>query len=442
MGCSSSSAQTVDQEKRPSTKLEETNGDTFAVQNGIIAETSENNMSLGTLVDDLHQGIDNGEEALLVVMETQEEKGSEEDILTDLEPKPDPVTNEEPGLGTGPLQASSDLDLADLSVETAKPLVEDDKSIMGVVKMVRGEVNALEEEAWKKVHPIQDAIDVPAKLETKADRPTIEVEADFPPAIEQTSSAPVEASQEAAKPVVELGVTDATIAVPDQMLNSLEIEAENSPQVSSSVTQESPALTETPSSEVEPPPEASVEDSAATKFFDKPQSDTLVEDSNNAKSFEIKEAVIDTGIAVATIPEMPPSVLATNETQAEQQPPDEQSNSSFVTPKELAPHAGHSCPVESTSQASTLGAKEEVPVVASSSTLLLENSPKEVSDFDASPPSVAKDVELLAPEPTQTEIEANSPVTAPDQACDHLNPVPAAAECHQDLEKERAKKED
>ncbi|XP_077455057.1 uncharacterized protein LOC144073244 [Stigmatopora argus] len=518
MGCSSSSAQTVDQEKRPSTKPEESNGDTLAVQNGTIAETPEHNMSVGTLVDDLHQGVDNGAEALLVVMEIQEEKGSGEDLLTDLEPKPDPITNEKPGLGAGPLQASSDLDLADLPVEAAKPIVEDDKTTMGVVKMVRGEVNALEKEAWKKVHPVQDdGFDVPAKLETKAERPTIEVErvqADFPPAIEQASSVPVEASQEADKTVVELGVTDATIAVPDEMLTSLGIATENSPQVSSSVTHESPALTEAPSNEVEPPTEASVEDSATTKSFDEPPSEasvedsattksfdeppseasvedsattksfdeppseasvedsaitksfdeppseasvedsattksfdeppseTSVEDSATTKSFEVKEAVIDAGIAVATIPEMSPSVLATNETQAEQQPPDQQSNSSFVTPTELAPHAGPSCPAESTSQASTLGAKEQVPVVASSSTLLLESSPKEVSDFGASPPSVAKDVELPVAEPTQTEIEANSPVTAPDQACDPLNPVPTAAECHQDLEKERAKKED
>ncbi|XP_057690724.1 dnaJ-like protein MG200 homolog [Corythoichthys intestinalis] len=437
MGCSSSSAQTVDQEKRPGTKPEESNGSALAGQNGIIAETTEHNTTVSAIMNDLHQGSDDGEETLLVVMETQEDLASGEDPLTDLEPQQDPVTFEESGSDDGPAQASHDLALDDVPVKAVEPvmaipLVEDDNTTTGDVKMVQAEVSAREEETCKKELPVQDdAINLPAIEESKTERPTVEVEqvqTDVPSAVEQASTVLAEASPEVAEPVAEVGVTDAKVAdIPDEMVASLETPTENSLQISTSVIDESPASTEAPSKEVET------------------LADALVEDSTTAKSFEVNEAVIDTGIAVATIPEMPPSVVATNETQNEQQPADEESNGSFVMPSETAQQAEPICPAESTSsQASALVAKEQQLEVPSSSILVLESSSKEVSevlsDFGASPSSVASDVELPAAEPTQTEIEVNS--SAPDQAFDPSTEGPAAAECHQDVEQDRAKKDD
>ncbi|XP_031724467.1 fibrous sheath CABYR-binding protein-like [Anarrhichthys ocellatus] len=98
MGCSSSSAQTVDQEKRPGTKPEESNGDTVAARNGIIAEdaqTIEDQMQLPVqtaLPDDLQRGADDEAEAVLVALEAQEDLGSGEDLLSAPEPQPEPVS--------------------------------------------------------------------------------------------------------------------------------------------------------------------------------------------------------------------------------------------------------------------------------------------------------------------------------------------------------------
>uniref|UniRef100_A0AAV2MAX5 Uncharacterized protein n=1 Tax=Knipowitschia caucasica TaxID=637954 RepID=A0AAV2MAX5_KNICA len=87
MGCSSSSAQVVDQEKRPGTKPEEANGS--VVKNSFIAEngqTIEAQMQLPVQTDlpsDLHSlGLEEVTEPMLLALETQEELGSGVDLLS------------------------------------------------------------------------------------------------------------------------------------------------------------------------------------------------------------------------------------------------------------------------------------------------------------------------------------------------------------------------
>ncbi|XP_061633028.1 uncharacterized protein LOC133479722 isoform X2 [Phyllopteryx taeniolatus] len=424
MGCSSSSAQTVDQEKKPGTKPEESNGGTLAVQNGIIGETIEDKMQLpvSDLADDLQQEADDGAEAVLVVMEAQEDLGSGEDILTDLEPQPDPVSVEEPGSASGSSKASGDSTFADVAAEAldplmAKPLSEEEIPVMGDSEIRQAEVPAEEDiETWKTIVPVPEDDDVikgevPVVEEMKADSPTVDVEpvyAKVPAVVEQASAVPAGASPEVANPVAEPVVADtqeAVADVPDKVAPCLETATENSPLLPPLVRPESPASTEAAINEVEPPAGAT-------------PGDASVEDPMTAKSSEVKEATIDTGIAVATIPEMLPLVPVTDETQAEYTFAVEESNEALVMPSETVPQAEPSCPAESTAPQEPALVVLEVPV---SSTLLLKTSSKEASEvppaFGASSPSVAIDcaVEVPVPRPTQKEIETNSPVTAAEQ---------------------------
>ncbi|XP_061529713.1 calphotin-like isoform X2 [Phycodurus eques] len=488
MGCSSSSAQTVDQEKKPGTKPEESNGGTLAVQNGIIAETIEDKMQLpvSDLADDLQQEADDGAEAVLVVMEAQEDLGSGEDILTDLEPQPDPVSVEEPGSASCSSKASGDSTFADVAAEAldplmAKPLSEEEIPAMGDSEIRQAEVPAEENiETCKTIVPVPEDDDVikgevSVVEEMKADRPTVDVEpvyAKVPAVVEQASAVPAGASPEVANPVVEPVVADtqeAVADVPDEVAPCLETATENSPLLPPLVRPESPASTEAAINEVEPPAGAtpgdgSVEDRITAKSSEVNESpasteaaineveppagatpgDASVEDPITAKSSEVKEATIDTGIAVATIPEMLPLVPVTDETQAEYTLAVEESKEALVMPSETVPQAEPSCPAESTAPQEPALVVLEVPVT---STLLLKTSSKEASEvppaFGASSSSVAIDcaVEVPVPRPTQKEIEANSPVTAAEQVSEPSTQV-SEAECHQDMEKEKAKKED
>ncbi|XP_047217412.1 fibrous sheath CABYR-binding protein-like [Girardinichthys multiradiatus] len=101
MGCSSSSAQTVEQEKRPGTKPEESNGDTVAVRNGSITEdvqTIEDQIQLPAqtvLPDNLKAGPEDEKEAVLVGIEAQEDLGSGEELLEAPEQQSEPEASEE-----------------------------------------------------------------------------------------------------------------------------------------------------------------------------------------------------------------------------------------------------------------------------------------------------------------------------------------------------------
>ncbi|XP_049585827.1 uncharacterized protein [Syngnathus scovelli] len=432
MGCSSSSTQTIDQEKKPGTKPEESNGSTLAARSSIATETIEDKTQLpvSALADDLQQVADDGSEATLMAIEAQEDLGSGENLLTDLEPQPDPFSPDEPCSVAVSAEASSDSGFADVAVEAverlmAKPLSEEEIQAMGECEMEQTEVPAkMDDECCKTDDPVQQ--DDPIKGEAlaveemKAETPPVEDE----PVQAEVPAVPAGAFPESFNPVDESEAQEAVAEVSDDAILSLESETEKSPPLPALLTAESLASTETALNEVEP-----VAGSAAS-----------VEDSTIAKSSEVKEAIIDPGIAVATIPEMPPLVPVSDEMQAAV----DESIESVVMPSESALQAEASGPAETTSL------KEpalvlDVPV---SSTLLLETSSNEESEvasaFGASPSSVMSDctVEVHAAEPTQTEIEANSPITAADQASESSTEVMSAAECHQGLEKNRAKKEE
>ncbi|KAM9807246.1 uncharacterized protein ACBT44_014276 [Syngnathus typhle] len=431
MGCSSSSTQTIDQEKKPGTKPEESNGSTLAARSSITTETIEDKTQLpvSALADDLQQVADDAAEATLMAMEAQEDLGSGENLLTDLEPQPDPFSADEPcsvASASASAEASSDSGFADVAVEAvehlmAKPLSEEEIQAMGGCEMEQTEVPAKkDDECCKTDNPVQQDDDLIkgealAVEEIKAER-SEPVQAEVP-------AVPAGAFPESSNPVDEPEAREAVAEVPDDAIQSLERETEKSPPLPALLTAESLASTETASNEVEPVAES------ANEVAGSPAS---VEDSTIAKSAEVKEAIIDPGIAVATIPEMPPLVPVTDETQAAV----DESNESVVMPSESALQAEASGPAETTSL------KEpalvlDVPV---SSTLLLETSSKEESEaasaFGASPSTVTSDctVQVHAAEATQAEIA--------DQASESSTEVMSAAECHQGMEKDRAKKEE
>ncbi|XP_077432127.1 uncharacterized protein LOC144057958 [Vanacampus margaritifer] len=430
MGCSSSSAQTVDQEKKPGTKPEESNGGTLAVRNGIIAETIDDKTQLpaSALADDLQQAADDGAGAVLMVMEAQEDLGSGEDLLTDLEPQADPVSVEETGSAAAPAEASSDSGFADVAVEAVEPLMaktlsKEEIHIMGDLEIEQAEAPSMENaETFKtEVSVLEDDDVIKGDVEEMTvERPILDIE----PVQAEVHVVAEQASPEAANNVVEPVVADtqeAVAEVSDEEAPLLETTTKNSPPLPALEIPESPASIEAASNEVEPAAGGTAVDGT-------------VEDSTS----EVKEAIIDTGIAVATIPEMPLKVPVTDETQAEQQPVAEESNESVVVSSKTAQQAETSCPAESTSlQEPSLVEKEQVLEVAVSSTLLLENSSKEASEVSSSDCAL----EVSAAEPTQTEIEANSPVTVADQASEPSTEV-SAAECHQGPENDRVKKED
>ncbi|CAL8247948.1 unnamed protein product [Lota lota] len=108
MGCSSSSAQVVDEEKRPVSKLAESNGNTVGkhedVSNGTIAEDAqsiENQVLLPgqtALPEGYGPSTEDEAEDVLMGLEAEEDLGSGEDLLAapapEQEPKQEP--NEEP----------------------------------------------------------------------------------------------------------------------------------------------------------------------------------------------------------------------------------------------------------------------------------------------------------------------------------------------------------
>lgn len=391
-----------------------------AVRNGIIAETVEDKTQLheSALADDLQQAADDGTAAELVVAQSQEDLGSGQDLMTELEPQPDPSNVQEPDSAAGLVEASSDSEFADVAVEAVEPQMVKSLSVeeiptMGEGEMEQAELHSIEDaETCKTEIPVlkdDDVIEgeVPALKEIHAESPTTDIEpvrADVPAVVELASVVPAWASPEAANTVAEpvgANMQEAVAEVPDEVVPFLETASESSLLPPALVIPESPASTESAPNEVEPPAGATAEDAS-------------VEDSTTAKSPEAKEAIIDTGIAVATIPEMPPLVRVGDETEDEQQSTAEESNESIVMPSEIAQQSE---PSESTAlQEPALVAKEQVLEIPVSSTLLLEPSSKEASEFSStfgvSPSSVTSD----AAQPTEIEIEANSPVTVADQA--------------------------
>ncbi|KAF3691541.1 hypothetical protein EXN66_Car007216 [Channa argus] len=182
MGCSSSSAQTVDQEKRPGTKPEDSNGDTVAVRNGIIAEdaqTIEDQMQLPVqtaLPDDLQLGIDNEAGAVLVAQEAKEDLFSVEDLLAAPE-KPAP---EAPFAATE--EVFTEPEAALVAVEALSPV--------GEVSPVETEVNAL-------VEATGEGPDVKNVAAVQGEAPVVVEVTPLEPAVTEQAKAAVVVEEEA-----------------------------------------------------------------------------------------------------------------------------------------------------------------------------------------------------------------------------------------------------
>nr|XP_057908864.1 cytadherence high molecular weight protein 1-like [Doryrhamphus excisus] len=397
MGCSSSSTQNVDQEKRPGTKPEGSNGDSVAVQNGVIADAIEDQTQLPVcaLADDLQLHADDGLKAVLVVMEAQEDLGSGEDLLAHSEPQPEAVNFEEPGLVAAEEEASTDSASAGLMVEDVgneervivEPLCEASGEILGMEDVAT--VQALEDDGEIKAGADAEIV----KTEVSALEPVEVIESEVPPAEEMKAdggaAGVAETPNEDAKPVVEpvVEVTQEAVAeVPADIPLSLEAPTDSSPQVPTSEIQMG---THAPH-EVAPNETTTSEDSTA----------------ESSSPSEDLEAVIDPRIAVATIPEMPPSSQVTDDTQVEQEPGTEEDNKALMMSSET------SCPTQATFTQEPASISEKTDLKDLVSSLL----PSEAQPTSETAPCSAEsdgDVEVPATEPTRTDTEATlTPVSA------------------------------
>nr|XP_020467254.1 uncharacterized protein LOC109966633 isoform X2 [Monopterus albus] len=194
MGCSSSSEETVDQEKRPGTKPEESNGDTVAVRKGYItkdAQTIEEQMQLPVqtaLPGHLQPETDDVSEAILVALEAQEDLGSGEDLLAAPEPQPDPAVFEaqdSEAPGAAPKEVCSEPEAAVVGVEAQPPVDEETLEDMAMPE-VKVFVEAKEEA------PNVESVAVVQTEATAVNEGVFAVPAETTPAVEPVVSERVE----------------------------------------------------------------------------------------------------------------------------------------------------------------------------------------------------------------------------------------------------------
>ncbi|KAM6909717.1 uncharacterized protein FYW49_011735 [Xenentodon cancila] len=314
MGCSSSSAQTVDQEKRPGTKPEESNGDTVAVRNGILtedAQTIEDQMQLPVqtaLPGDLQPGTEDETEPVLMAMEAQEDLGCGADLLADPEQQPEPETCEEIA------QEAGDEDAVAI-VEAVPPTEE--------VETVSAEAPPVAEVL------VEDAEEIPAveSVETvHAETPVVAEEVVEAPAVEPAISEPevtVAVVGEAEGPAVAAAEAPAEAAVDTPAEEAAAAEAE--PPVK---TSEPETLSETP-----------------TQISENTSNESSVPGEAVASS---EASAPNTDIAAATVPEMPPL--------SPDQPVTEVAAEAPAAPAETAPPTEAPCHTE---VLSATGAEEE-----------------------------------------------------------------------------------
>ncbi|XP_061920316.1 cell surface glycoprotein 1-like [Entelurus aequoreus] len=405
MGCSSSSAENVDQEKRPATKPEESNGDTVAVRNGVIAETIQDQTLLPAcaLADDLQLEADDGENAVLMAIEAEEDLGSGEELLALPQPQPEPFNVEERDLVAG------------IEEEEAATVVEEEHVMVESLCEASVEIPAVEgvdmEQAVEDVKEMKAGV----HAETgKTDAPEIEsveeelksqVEVVEPvQAVEQTIPSETSPEEPPVKPVVPV-TQESVIDVPADKPSPFDVSMDSSLQLP---TSEIPVGTPV-SHEVAPsktiPSEASTTESSAPS--------------------ESVEAVIHTGIAVASIPEMPPSFEVTDDTKAEQQHGNEEHNKALMMPSENSTQA-ETTNATFDQRPAAVAEKTDLKVLVSSP-LLSETKTKDIlkdePTSETSPCSGQSDaaVEVPAPEPTQTDSEATLAPVAAGQVCKSLS---------------------
>ncbi|XP_067366113.1 fibrous sheath CABYR-binding protein-like isoform X2 [Channa argus] len=464
MGCSSSSAQTVDQEKRPGTKPEDSNGDTV-VRNGIIAEdaqTIEDQMQLPVqtaLPDDLQLGIDNEAGAVLVAQEAKEDLFSVEDLLAAPE-KPAP---EAPFAATE--EVFTEPEAALVAVEALSPV--------GEVSPVETEVNALVEATGEgpdvknvaavqgeapvvvEVTPLEPAVTEQAKAAVVVEEEA-NLETEVNALVEATGEGPdvknVAAVQGEAPVVVE--VTPLEPAVTEQAKAAMVVEEEAN--LGADVPAESAA-----------PMEAEI---ASTPAESREQSEISEQASNQAAApnlgphdasasseyfapAEAEIAVIDAKIAEATLPEMPPLIPVTVEAQAESQPDVKDVLEPPVAPAETSPSEEAPCSTETTltpapeaeSAAGDDAAAVAQVVEATASTPAVSETPAEVIP-EASPADTTSESILDNTAPADATPATSESISAPDPAADPahelLPEVLSVEEASQETESEKTRNED
>ncbi|XP_026149681.1 skin secretory protein xP2-like [Mastacembelus armatus] len=383
MGCSSSSAQTVDQEKKPGTKPEEDNRDTVAVINGIVTEDAqaiEGQIQLPVQIDSqghLQPGTDDEAEAVSVALEAQEDLGSGEDLLATPEPQPGPAVFDEPAPeapDAAPAEASTGTEAAVDGVETQPPL-EEAAPVETVVTEVRAVAEATEE-----------APDVECVVAGQAEGPAVveEVTAEDP---------------------VEYEPAEAAVAVEE----ALTVTAETPKEAWSPVEAEGPTDNVAPETSSETPTETSVPAPSEALALDKASAP-----SESSVPVEAEDLVIDTEIAVATIPEMPPLPPVIFEAQAEPQPSTEEAMEPPVPP--VASPAEAPC--------STVATPALTPEATSADAELVQ-----VAETLASTPPISESPTELAPEASPVTMTSGSMVDdgAPEEA-PVVEPIPADSE--------------
>ncbi|XP_008321946.1 fibrous sheath CABYR-binding protein [Cynoglossus semilaevis] len=285
MGCSSSSSQSVDQEKRPGVKPEGTNGEVPVHKNGFIKEDAkliEDQMQLpvqSALPDDLQPGTNEEAEAILRSLEAQEGLGSGEDLLlatTGLEVEKEAVEE----LATEALEAApSEIPETSASASSATPEVQ--AEVPGEVPAeVPAEVSAEVPGEVPAEVPAEVSAEVPAEVpaEVSAEVPA-EVAADTLEVLDITPEETLEVSSETpSRPI-----TETVEAVVEAI--------EEAPMVECAAD-----VVDVPVVPAEVPPE----DNTSVVV----EAPVVVEEAATA-TVEPVMTVLDTEIAAATVPDMP-----------------------------------------------------------------------------------------------------------------------------------------
>nr|XP_015830376.2 uncharacterized protein LOC107395493 [Nothobranchius furzeri] len=347
MGCSSSSAQTVDQEKRPGTKPEDGSGDTVDVKNVIIAEeaqTIEDQMQLPVqtaLKDDLRLVSEEEAEEVLMAMEAQEDLGSGEDLLTLPEPAACQELEPEP-LASSPVEGSAEpATCQELEPEPLASSVEG--SAEPEAAAAGGEVSPPKEEE-EGVETEQG--EAPAGLEV-----LVEKEEPSQPKCVEENVAEELLVEPAGAPVVLEEARPEAAETPAEAPSEAVTAEEQAPETSA------PDIALTPNGASEPTEAAA-----------------LAEPSAPAGAAGI---IIDSTIAVATVPDIPP--LSAAMTQDEPQPPTEEAGEASPAFNQPVPPADTPCPPEATT-APPVKAESAAEPVPAPSPAVAEDAPLVTSE--------------------------------------------------------------
>ncbi|XP_024144620.1 fibrous sheath CABYR-binding protein isoform X1 [Oryzias melastigma] len=419
MGCSSSSAQTVDQEKKPGTKPEETNGDTQGVRNGIVADdakTIEDQMQLPVqtaLPENLQTGAEDDGEPVLMAIEAQEDLGSGEDLLA--APEPQEAAPETAALAE------------DVSAEHP-PVVE------VLVESVQAEApTATEEEA-----PAADAELAPSE---PAEVLTVSEAVEPPAAVAQETPAveTAEALAEAAAGAPAEDTPPAEVLTVSEAVEPPAAVAQETPAVE---TAEAPAVetAEAPAEaavgapvEDAPPAEAQIPNSASEAALETPAE--VLENKPDESSVPVlnvasvpaepsepvdEEPIVDAEIAAATVPEMPSSPAVSADAQAELHPPTEGGGASTATDDtEGTPEPEPDAVVEQFQNAEASSVSETLSEEAAASSVTSKADTETASVVEPSP---IEPEELSSPEPAAgPDQEASADVSSFDQTLEEIH---------------------